>query len=85
MLRRRVVTNAGHSSLSNPFEESRRRVATTAPVNRPLCNWRRGPFVAGNIDGLNTFIHKTMCLRIKLVPYRIRVRWLSSIFYCEIR
>lgn len=41
--------------------------------------------MAGNIDGLMTFIHKMMCLRIKLVPYRIRVRRLSSIFYCEIR
>ena len=84
-LRRRVVTNAGHSSLSNPFEESCRRVATTAPVNRPLFNWRRGPFVAGSIDNFCTFIHKTICLRIKLVPYRIRVRRLSSNFYCEIR
>jgi hypothetical protein len=36
--------------------------------------------VAGNIDGLITFIHKKICLRIKLVPYRIRVRRLSSIF-----
>ncbi len=70
---------------SIPSEESRRRVATTAPVNWPTFNWRRGPFVAGNIDGLMTFIHKNRCLHIKLVPYRIRVRRLSSIFYCEIR
>jgi hypothetical protein len=29
-----------------------------------------------------SFIHKITCLLIKLVPYRIRVRWLSSNFVC---
>jgi hypothetical protein len=50
-----------------------------------MCNSRRRPFVAENIDGLNSFIHKNICLLIKPVPYRIPVRRLSSIFYCEIR
>jgi hypothetical protein len=36
--------------------------------------------VAGNVDGLMIFIHEIPCLHIKLVPYRIRVRQLSSIF-----
>lgn len=36
--------------------------------------------MAGNVDGLMTFIHEKICLRIKPVPYRIRVRRLSSIF-----
>jgi hypothetical protein len=74
----------GHSSLSNPSEESR-RLRYNGAGKRPAFIWKRGPFVAGNINGLTTFIHKNRCLRIKLVPYRIRVRRLSSIFYCEIR
>jgi hypothetical protein len=36
--------------------------------------------VAGDVDGLISFIHEITYLHIKLVPYRIRVRRLSSIF-----